>query len=98
MDETSRPNKLSEDILKYLVSIYSQMSSSRNTETEAEALPSVSGSCEGYEEQEFRDPYGICSEFGRRDIGPYKLFSSVEANSIDLNLATGSFLLTRRLK
>jgi len=97
LEEASGPNKVSEDILKCLLSIYSQMSSTHCTEAEPETLPSVSGSCEGFEEQGFRDPYGICLEFGRRDIGPYKHFCSIEANSIDLNLATGS-LLTHRLK
>lgn len=98
MDEASGPNMLSEDIMKCLMSIYSQMSSFRNSKAEAGALPSVLGSCEGFEEQGSRDPYCICSEFGRRDIGPYTHFLSIEAYSIDQNLATVSSLLTRRLK
>ena len=97
LEEASGPNKVSEDILKCLLSIYSQMSSPNCTEAEPETLLSVSGSCEGFEGQGFQDPYGICSEFGKRDIGPYKHFCSLEANSIDVNLATAS-LLTRRLK
>ncbi|XP_020255916.1 uncharacterized protein LOC109832864 isoform X1 [Asparagus officinalis] len=93
LEDSSEPNKLSEDILKCLLSIYSQTSSPTNAEAEQETLPSISGSCEG-----FRDPYGICLEFGRRDIGPYKYFFTIEASSIQLNLTTSSSLLTRRLK
>lgn len=93
-EEASAPNKLSEDTLKCLLSIFSRMSSPKNSTAELEAsslLPSVSGSCEG-------DPYGICSEFGRRDIGHYKHFASVEPSSIDSSLTTAASFLNRRLK
>ncbi|KAJ6791878.1 Uncharacterized protein M6B38_241760 [Iris pallida] len=92
---SSGPNKLSEDILVCLLSIFSQMSSSNNTMGELGALPSVLGSCEGIG---LKDPYGICSEFGRRDIGQYKHFVSVEPVTIDPNLALASSFLSRRLK
>ncbi|KAJ6815948.1 uncharacterized protein M6B38_334495 [Iris pallida] len=92
-EEAGAPNKLSEDTLKCLLSIFSRMSSQRNStaELEASSPPSVSGSCEG-------DPYGICSEFGRRDIGHYKHFASVEPSSIDSNSTMASSFLNRRLK
>ncbi|KAM7274381.1 hypothetical protein ACFE04_029045 [Oxalis oulophora] len=47
---------------------------------------------------EFWDPYGICSEFGTRDIGPYKSLCTVEANSVDLRRKTNSLYLVNRLK
>ncbi|GFY95914.1 ternary complex factor MIP1 leucine-zipper protein [Actinidia rufa] len=51
-----------------------------------------------FEATEFRDPYGICSEFGKRDIGPYKNLYMVEAASINPNRTTDSVFLVRRLK
>ncbi|KAJ6814603.1 uncharacterized protein M6B38_137335 [Iris pallida] len=90
-EEASGPNKLSEDILNCLLSIFSQMSSQKNPTAElaaAVAVPSGEG-----------DPYGSCSEFGRRGIGRYKHFVSVEPNPIDPNLtAASSSFLSRRLK
>ncbi|EHA8589995.1 hypothetical protein COCNU_scaffold014080G000010 [Cocos nucifera] len=97
-DDSSGPNKLSEDILKCLVSIFSQMSSPKSTMEDVEMSPSVSGSSVSSEETNFRDPFGICFEFGRRDIGPYKHCRAVEASSVDANVITSAPLLTRRLK
>ncbi|XP_057504099.1 uncharacterized protein LOC130787687 isoform X2 [Actinidia eriantha] len=93
------PNKLSENILKCLSSIVLRMSSSKNMLTE-DILPSLSAlnSCESFEVTEFRDPYGICSEFGKRDIGPYKNLYMVEAASINPNRTTDSVFLVQRLK
>ncbi|XP_038990116.1 uncharacterized protein LOC103712010 isoform X2 [Phoenix dactylifera] len=97
-DESGSPNKLSEDVLTCLISIFSRMSSPKNTVEEQEMSPCVSGSSESSEDAGFRDPYGICLEFGRRDIGPYKHCRAAEASSIDPNVVTGAPLLTRRLK
>ncbi|XP_039144240.1 uncharacterized protein LOC120281620 isoform X1 [Dioscorea cayenensis subsp. rotundata] len=96
--EDSGPNKLSEDILKCLMSIFSRMSSQMSVSMDIEMAPSISGSSDSSEETDFRDPYGICKEFGKRDIGPYKHLRSIEVNSIDWNLVKGSSFLTRRLK
>lgn len=50
------------------------------------------------EEKEVQDPYGICSEFGKRDIGPYKHLLSIEASSINLNRTAHSLFLVHRLE
>ncbi|XP_042495553.1 uncharacterized protein LOC122074679 [Macadamia integrifolia] len=99
--ESSMPNKISEDILNCLVSIFLRMSTPKKREVKSETLPPLlapasHGSCEVSESQ---DPYGgACLEFGKIDIGPYKHLSVIEANSIDLNRKANSFVLTRRLK
>ncbi|XP_020677431.1 uncharacterized protein LOC110096022 isoform X1 [Dendrobium catenatum] len=97
--ETSGPNKLSEEILKCLLSIFSRISLPKNRMVvESEFSPSISGSSDGLEIEEFLDPYGICSEFGRRDLGPYQHLHALEASSLDPNLITNSLFLTQRLK
>uniref|UniRef100_A0A5B7AMU1 Ternary complex factor MIP1 leucine-zipper domain-containing protein n=1 Tax=Davidia involucrata TaxID=16924 RepID=A0A5B7AMU1_DAVIN len=92
------PNKISENILNCLSSIFLRMSSLKNRRT-TETLPSLSA-LTSYEsgEAEFKDPYGICSEFGKRDIGPYKHLFAVEPNSINPNRTTNVVFLVRRLK
>lgn len=69
-ERLDEPNKLSEEILRCLLSIFSPKN---------EISPSVSGSSVGFEIEEPLDPYNICSEFGRRDIGPYKHLCELEA-------------------
>lgn len=96
--ETNCPNQISEDILKCLSSIFMQISSPKVPITESDMLPSVCGSCECSEENDFLDPYGICYQFGRRDIGLYRRASLIEACSIDQNRAANSSFLIRRLK
>ncbi|XP_062097328.1 uncharacterized protein LOC133803337 isoform X2 [Humulus lupulus] len=97
--EDDGPNKISENILKCLSSIFLRMSSVKNRGS-AECLPTFSNlvSQESNEKTEFRDPYGICSEFGKRDIGKYKQLFSIEAGSINLNRTANSLFLLRRLK
>lgn len=91
------PNKISENILKCLSSILMRMSSAKGT---AENLPSFStlGIQESNERPEFWDPYDISSEFGKRDIGPYKQLYAVEAHAINPNRTASSLFLLRRLK
>lgn len=96
-DSSSCPNEISEDILKCLSSIFLSMTTTNSSGMEMDTLPSTSGSCECSEEMEFRDPYNICSEFGRRDIGSYKHVHLIEASLIDPNWVANS-LLIRRLK
>ncbi|KAK6256633.1 hypothetical protein QUC31_000092 [Theobroma cacao] len=93
------PNKVSEELVKCLSSIFLRMSSTKRKST-AEGSPSLSmlGSQESSEETEFRDPYGTCSNFGRRDIGPYKNLFSIDAGSINPNRTSKSLFLLRRLK
>ncbi|XP_068637638.1 uncharacterized protein [Aristolochia californica] len=99
--EVESPNKVSEDILKCLLSIFLRMSTPKATTMESEMLPSISGSYtsgEGSENMEFQDPYGICSDFGKKDIGLYKTLRAVEASSIISNRIIGSAFLIQRLK
>lgn len=93
------PNTISENILKCLSNIFLRMSS-RKGRTTADTLPSLTGynSSESIEKKEFGDPYGICSKFERRDIGPYKHLYAVEASSVNPNRTTISVFLVRRLK
>ncbi|KAK4352055.1 hypothetical protein RND71_027573 [Anisodus tanguticus] len=92
-------NTISENILKCLLNVFLRMNSRKNRST-ADTLPSLTGynSCESIEKKEFGDPYGICSKFERRDIGPYKHLYAVEASSINPNRTTISVFLVRRLK
>ncbi|KAF8377514.1 hypothetical protein HHK36_030896 [Tetracentron sinense] len=94
-------NKISEEILKCLLSIFSRMSMLKNKELESEIFPSslsALASDEICEETEVWDPYGICSVYGKRDIGPYKHLCAIEASSVNPNQTTKSLFLIRRLK
>ncbi|KAG5251298.1 transcription factor [Salix suchowensis] len=64
--------------------IFLRMSSMKNKGA-ADNLPfsSTLVSQENREEIEFRDPYGICSEFGNRDIGSYRRLFSIEPGAIN---------------
>ncbi|XP_042438116.1 uncharacterized protein LOC122023818 isoform X1 [Zingiber officinale] len=79
-DKSSGPNELSEDILKCLMNIFLRIVSSKSPD-DMETSSSSSGSYENFVEMDSRDPYGICARFGKRDIGPYKHFRSVEVSS-----------------
>jgi hypothetical protein len=98
LDNSSDPNKLSEELLKCLMSIFSQMSLSEKSEEEQSTSTSVSGSssiCS--DSSDSGDPYGIL-DFGKRDIGSYKNFIVVEGSSFNPNLVGESSLPRRRLK
>ncbi|XP_012450165.1 uncharacterized protein LOC105773079 isoform X1 [Gossypium raimondii] len=84
------PNKVSEDLIRCLSSIFLRMNSIKKT------FPSLS--MLGSQETGFRDPYGICSDYGRRDIGPYKHLVSISDDSINLNRTSNSLFLLHRLK
>ncbi|XWS21144.1 hypothetical protein CRYUN_Cryun30bG0030200 [Craigia yunnanensis] len=93
------PNKVSEELVKCLSSIFLRMSSTKRKST-AESFPSLSmlGSQESSEDTEFRDPYGICSNYGRRDVGQYKHLFPIDACSINPNRTSNSLFLLHRLK
>ncbi|CAA7395773.1 unnamed protein product [Spirodela intermedia] len=85
-EELEFPNRVSEELVRCLMGIFSaRRSSCLNSSSAvaameaAEAAPSVSGSSDSPDEGIFRDPYGIFSEFGRRDVGPYERFLSLDA-------------------
>ncbi|WOL08776.1 hypothetical protein Cni_G17529 [Canna indica] len=96
LDKPTIPNKLSEDILKCLMNIFLQMRP-RSTD-DMETSSSSSGSFESFMEMDSRDPYDICAEYGKRDIGPYKHFRSIEVSSNSENILMASSSLKRRLK
>ncbi|XP_062194802.1 uncharacterized protein LOC133897976 isoform X2 [Phragmites australis] len=98
--DSTVPNKLSEELLRCLLTIFSQMGSAaggQGDEEQQAPSPSVSGSSESLEDAYPQDPYGIL-ELGARDIGPYKRFHVVDAASFDRNALAGDTLLSRRLK
>ncbi|MQL82915.1 hypothetical protein Taro_015401 [Colocasia esculenta] len=97
-DEESEPNKISEDLLKCLCDIFSRMNLPDNSGAELDTCPSVSGSTNDSEDISFRDPYGVCTEYGKRDIGPYRQFQIVEGHLISSNLAAHSSFTARKLK
>ncbi|KAI3972551.1 hypothetical protein MKX01_019209 [Papaver californicum] len=88
--ESNSPNKISEDMVKCLSSIFLRMNTQRYRGTESN---------EYCEEMEFRDPYGICGkELCKRDIGPYKHLCAIEASSMNPCWRTNSIFLIQRLK
>ncbi|KAI4336948.1 hypothetical protein L6164_015416 [Bauhinia variegata] len=97
-DENS-PNIISENILKCLSSILLRMSLEKNSSSADDIsflwTPKTQDFVEG---NEFWDPYAICSEFGTRDIGPYKQFCAIEAKSFNPERISNSMFLLRRLK
>ncbi|PWA89560.1 ternary complex factor MIP1, leucine-zipper [Artemisia annua] len=90
------PNKISESILKCLMTIIVRMSSTRG-KSMTETLHSWT-SAETLKETEVNDPYGICFEYDKRDIGPYKHLYAIEATSINTNRTTNSVFLIQRLR
>ncbi|KAJ4831612.1 hypothetical protein Tsubulata_014827 [Turnera subulata] len=97
--ERETPNKISEDLVRCLSSIFLRMSSAKNRRT-ADNLSFISTlvSQGNDEEVQCRDPYGICSEFGKRDIGPYKHLFAIEVGTINTNRTSNSLFLLHRLK
>ncbi|EPS58536.1 hypothetical protein M569_16277, partial [Genlisea aurea] len=94
-EAASNPNRISETILKCLMNIFLRMSRSSSSSA-AESLQQHSRTPPS---ADFKDPYGICSRFGARDIGPYKHSFAVEAASVNRNLKTNNHaFLVQRLK
>ncbi|KAJ7958125.1 Ternary complex factor MIP1-like protein [Quillaja saponaria] len=93
------PNIISENIVKCLSSILLRMSSLKNQGSvdNLRTLWTVT-TRECSERTEFQDPYGICLEFGMRDISPYSKLCTVDAKSFNPNRTANSLFLLRRLK
>ncbi|KAJ4714920.1 Protein of unknown function, DUF547 [Melia azedarach] len=89
LEADSRPNKVSEDIVRCLSSIFVRISTLKDKAVDSHG----SGG-----ESQFWDPYEICSEFRNTDIGPYKRLCAIEASSVDLNRTTNALFLIHRLK
>ncbi|CAL5369519.1 unnamed protein product [Camellia sinensis] len=97
--DSNPPNKISEDVLKCLSSIFLRLSTLKHKAFESKSIPSsVVLSNENNQETKIWDPYGICLEFRNREIGPYKHLCSIEAGLIDLNRKTNASFLIHRLK
>ncbi|KAL5705421.1 hypothetical protein ACHQM5_023725 [Ranunculus cassubicifolius] len=96
----SSPNQISEDILKCLSSIFLRMSKQKNRNLQSRRFNSLVqvSTLENNKEIEFQDPYNTCSGSGKRDVGPYKNFYTIEADSFDPNRTTNALFLLQRLK
>ncbi|KAH0451617.1 hypothetical protein IEQ34_018916 [Dendrobium chrysotoxum] len=97
-EEISDANKLSEEILRCLLSIFAQINMPKNIPAQNEMCRSVSDTSGTSKDVDFQDPYGICTEFGWRDIGPYKHLHVVDSTSIDTNLISEFAILSQKLK
>ncbi|QCD98928.1 Ternary complex factor MIP1 [Vigna unguiculata] len=97
--EAERPNIISENIVKCLSSILLRMSAVKNPGSACD-IPHLcdlrTKNCD--EGTEFVDPYGICLEFGKRDIGPYKQLCEIDAKSFNPKRTANTLFLQHRLK
>ena len=86
--------------MKCLSNIFLRMSTLKEKVVESDTTtpPLAFASNESNGEAEFLDPYGICSEFGARNIGPYKHLCDIQASSVDINRKTNALFLIHRLK
>ncbi|CAN4082875.1 unnamed protein product [Withania somnifera] len=93
-------NKTSEDILKCLCSILLRLSTSKGRIANPESFHSLGAKVfnESNGERELQDPYCICSEFRKQDIGEYRYLLNIDANSVNLNRKMNASLLIHRLK
>ncbi|KAI4314947.1 hypothetical protein L6164_027804 [Bauhinia variegata] len=98
----STPNRVSEDIVKCLCSIFVRIGTSKDKLGEPKTMPSCSASvlkqCNKEKELHEYDPYGVFSELEKRDIGPYKNLCEVKASTVDLNRTTDAMFLIHRRK
>lgn len=92
MEVESSPNKVAEDTLRCLCSIFIRMSTLKDKAVDLFS-PRL-----GDVESEFRDPYGVCAEMQPRDIGSYKQLYAIEGSTVDLNRTTNALFLIHRLK
>ena len=89
---SSSPNKISEDIVKCLCSIFIRLSSSKDKAMDSSDTQTSNGPAE------LQDPYEVCSDFKCRNIGPYRHLCAIVASSVDLNRSSSAVHLTHRLK
>lgn len=98
LDGENETNKISEDTLKSLISIFIRLSTSKGKTMDSESFSPLvpEAFSENDAESDFQDPYSLTSKF--KDVGPYKYFYSIEAGSIDLSHKANASFLIRRLK
>lgn len=97
--EAQSPNIISENILKCLSNILLRMSAVKNPGSTCDMAPLWDlkpQNCD--EEADFWDPYGICLEFGKRDIGPYRQLCVIDAKSFNPKRTANTLFLLHRLK
>ncbi|XP_027362102.1 uncharacterized protein LOC113869815 isoform X2 [Abrus precatorius] len=96
----STPNKISEEIVKCLCSIFVRIGTHKDKLGELKS-PSSSVStlspC-SKEKDQFCDPYDIFSESKMRDIGTYNRLCEIKASNVDLNRTRNAVFLIHRLK
>ncbi|KAL2552061.1 hypothetical protein Fot_05680 [Forsythia ovata] len=93
----SEANKISEDILKCLISIFVRLSTTKGKTMDSELFSHVAFN-ENNAESDFQDPYCLYPQTKKMDIGPYKHLYTIEAGSINLNRKANASFLIRRLK
>lgn len=94
----SEPNKISEDILKCLCSIFLRMGTTNDKEAQLDTSPLSFVSRQKKKDKQFQDPYGTSAKCKKRDIGVYKDFSTVDAISFDLKRKKNALFLLHKLK
>ncbi|GMH14771.1 hypothetical protein Nepgr_016612 [Nepenthes gracilis] len=96
----SEPNKISEDVLKCLCSIFTRLNLTNDKVPQHLILPSslalAPRKCDP--ETEFQDPYNSVEEFRERDIGCYKHLCTIDSSSIDLKKKRNALFLLHKLK
>ncbi|KAM1529457.1 hypothetical protein ACFX1Z_018664 [Malus domestica] len=97
-DADITPNKVSEDIVECLSSIFVRMSSLKDKGEEVQSSRSTLSAHAANGEMGFQDPYGICLEFRNIDVGPYKHLHSIDIGSVDISRTTSALILMHRLK
>ncbi|XP_074286476.1 uncharacterized protein LOC141611757 isoform X2 [Silene latifolia] len=90
----SEPNKISEDIMKCLCSIFTKLSNKDDKKTQVPFSLSIVSD----QDMELQDPYGSVIELKKRDIGVYKHLCIVDAISIDLKRKRDALFLLHKLK
>ncbi|XAR73965.1 hypothetical protein NMG60_11008107 [Bertholletia excelsa] len=88
------PNKISEDVLRCLSSIFLRLSTLKDKAIESNSVLAD----ERNRTTHFLDPYGVSIKFRKREVGSYKHLCPIEAGTIDLNRKTNASFLLQRLK
>ncbi|GAB4848951.1 hypothetical protein Ancab_003765 [Ancistrocladus abbreviatus] len=96
----SEANKISEDVLKCLCSIFMRLSTANDKDPRLVFLPPSLAFApqKNNQENELKDPYGSGIGFRERDIGCYKHLFEIDARSIDLKRKKNAVFLLHKLK
>ncbi|KAK7309224.1 hypothetical protein RJT34_05776 [Clitoria ternatea] len=96
----STPNRISEDIVKCLCSIFGRIGTFKDKSGESKSPSSSTSSFSpcSKEKDQLCDPYGICSESKVRDIGTYSSLCEIKASNVDLNRTRNALFLIHRLE